>query len=741
MRKELGYHDQTFKNEARILSILQRLKHPNILLLVGCYTWRSKHNLISPYISGGTLRDFLQRDKSTEISRKDIFCALSGLASAVWALHEFIAEDIDARLKGHHQDLKPENILVDGMRFILADFGLSSMKELSSKSDTPFKGRTGYCQAPECSDLDPPYHEHETTRPADIFALGCVTLDVLVYLLDGAGGVSRFEKARKFERPPFSYSLFHNGSSPNKAVVDQLEKVSTEDASSSMIEVVQLTRHMLEISPSHRPTAAQVTCRLYLCTFKAYSEDIFKLFDRLPRTPEVFVERARFSGWLIYQDVDHFLSMSCATSTLSVFESATQLLRQMLDELVAISNRSNIPDHRSLLEIRTMNTQLLNKLSPDRRSKARDHVASVVLAKMPSLVATERVAGDSPLGNHRLVQMAEVKQLVNQIEGDVDPPSSANTIRMCLKSEYSEKVINNLKIAEFTRSDDSESKLLLLESIQYEDMVSYKKLWPRVQALCHALSTKSSDFQLRTPPFFALCDNRDEFSWEILLECPRKAMHAQELPITLQTLLRKPKMSYSPPLDHRVGLAFHLAESLAAFHDVGWFHKNLVPSNIIFSPAKDQDHLVNLCDPYICGFRYSRDTAGFTDGPLQDRPYHQHHHPDYISKGSGSFKTFIQPYDWYSLGILLIEIGLWRTIDTVVSPYHTKTRHDFTAQLIRDHLPHLSFFVGTVYVEVVRFCLAYTGTVFRESTDINTEELNITFRARVVFPLKAMVSK
>jgi hypothetical protein len=48
-------------------------------------------------------------------------------------------------LKGHHQDLNLDNMFIDGSRLILADFSLSSTKELSSKGKTPFKGEKGYC--------------------------------------------------------------------------------------------------------------------------------------------------------------------------------------------------------------------------------------------------------------------------------------------------------------------------------------------------------------------------------------------------------------------------------------------------------------------------------------------------------------------------------------------------------------------------------------------------------------------
>ena len=158
--------------------MLQRLKHPNILLLIGCYTHSSKHYLISPFIRGGTLKQFLDGPRPAEMCRKETFRAVAGLASAISALHDFALDDSEPSLKGHHQDLDPENILMDEFRFVLADFGLSSIKNLAANSRTPFKGRRGYCEAPESAQLTPPYQEFEVTRAADIFALACIIADL-----------------------------------------------------------------------------------------------------------------------------------------------------------------------------------------------------------------------------------------------------------------------------------------------------------------------------------------------------------------------------------------------------------------------------------------------------------------------------------------------------------------------------------------------------------------------------------
>ena len=76
------------------------------------------------------------------------------------------------------------------------------------------------------------------------------------------------------------------------------------------------------------------------------------------------------------------------------------------------------------------------------------------------------------------------------------------------------------------------------------------------------------------------------------------------------------------------------------------------------------DHLASFSngadigEPFLFGFQPSLNAFDdFTQGPLQDQKHYRHHLPDYISVEDHRFKRFIQPYDWCSLGILLLKIG------------------------------------------------------------------------------------
>ena len=285
---------QLTRNEVRTLSTLQLLGHPNILQLISCYTHDSKHHLVSPYIAGGTLRHLLEQAETTDLAREDLLYSVAGLASAIWALHPVVLGDAEPSYKGNHQDLRHDNIFVDSDRLVLADFGLSSIKSMSDSTRTPFKGRNGYRQAPECVDLERLYHENETNRAADVFAPRCIITDLLVYLVYGADKIKEFRDSREFAVPPMRYCLFHRGKAPHAVVIRWLDRVAAQDGSPSVHNIVQLVKEMLETMPSERPTAATVTATLYINVITAFTERLLPQFNRLCSSARAMVEKARF---------------------------------------------------------------------------------------------------------------------------------------------------------------------------------------------------------------------------------------------------------------------------------------------------------------------------------------------------------------------------------------------------------------------------------------------------------------
>jgi serine/threonine protein kinase len=113
-------------------------------------------------------------------------------------------------LYGRHGDIKPENILLfrrDGKEIlVLSDLGLTAVHREVSRSNLPGKSIpvTPNYRPPEC-DMDGPIGY--ISRSFDIWTLGCLFLEFIVWTLCGWEGRNKFNSER--------YSPYINGIQTN----------------------------------------------------------------------------------------------------------------------------------------------------------------------------------------------------------------------------------------------------------------------------------------------------------------------------------------------------------------------------------------------------------------------------------------------------------------------------------------------------------------------------------------------
>lgn len=124
----------------REITVLQNVNHPNIVKLYDYFETSNEVYIIMEYIKGGTLMDFISKNKghiTEEQSKEIIYYALK----AIEYLHTFNI---------CHRDIKPENIMFneDGVfnTLKIIDFGLSTKIEV--KEEKGFCGTVMY-MAPE----------------------------------------------------------------------------------------------------------------------------------------------------------------------------------------------------------------------------------------------------------------------------------------------------------------------------------------------------------------------------------------------------------------------------------------------------------------------------------------------------------------------------------------------------------------------------------------------------------------
>ena len=142
------------------------LQHPHILGLidsgeVGGLLWYAM-----PFVQGESLRDRLQREKQLPIP--DAVRIATEVAGALDYAH---------RHGVIHRDIKPENILLHDGSALVADFGIALAASTAGTrmTETGMSLGTPHYMSPEQA-----MGEREITARSDVYALGCVTYEMLI---------------------------------------------------------------------------------------------------------------------------------------------------------------------------------------------------------------------------------------------------------------------------------------------------------------------------------------------------------------------------------------------------------------------------------------------------------------------------------------------------------------------------------------------------------------------------------
>ncbi|KAL8372347.1 hypothetical protein RB595_001917 [Gaeumannomyces hyphopodioides] len=181
-----------------------------------------------------------------------------------------------------------------------------------------------------------------------------------------------------------------------------------------------------------------------------------------------------------------------------------------------------------------------------------------------------------------------------------------------------------------------------------------------------------------------------------------------ERPESLHQVLRG---NLTVPLGNRFRLAQKLASALFLLHSSEWLHKNIRSQNILFFRKKSDVNASSteyITSPYLIGFSFARpDQAGEASMERPDSGPGRLDHYRHPNFAQGSTRK----NDIYSLGVLLCEIGLWRSVDKMCGDdLKGKGKHIADEQDVRGHLLDacrkvLPSKVGTIYTAVVQRCL------------------------------------
>jgi len=203
------------------------LQHPHILPLFDSGQVAAGHDggdgpqsflfYVMPFVEGESLRDRLNREKQLPVEDAVRIAAESASALDYAHRHGVI-----------HRDIKPENILLHDGQALVADFGIAlalSAAGGSRMTETGMSLGTPHYMSPEQA-----MGEREITAKSDVYALGCVTYEMLVGEPPFTGPTAQAVVARVVTEEPRSISLQRKTVPPqvNAAVIKALSKLPAD---------------------------------------------------------------------------------------------------------------------------------------------------------------------------------------------------------------------------------------------------------------------------------------------------------------------------------------------------------------------------------------------------------------------------------------------------------------------------------------------------------------------------------
>src|SRR6476469_2998182 len=199
------------------IKLTANLQHPHILPLFDSGEADSHLFYVMPFVEGESLRNRLNREKQLPVT--EAVRIATEVASALDYAH---------RHGVVHRDIKPENILLHDGRALVADFGIAlaaSKAGGNRMTETGMSLGTPHYMSPEQA-----MGEREITARSDIYALGCVTYEMLVGEPPFNGPTAQAIVARVMTEAPRSLVLQRHTIPPQveAAVLVALEKLPAD---------------------------------------------------------------------------------------------------------------------------------------------------------------------------------------------------------------------------------------------------------------------------------------------------------------------------------------------------------------------------------------------------------------------------------------------------------------------------------------------------------------------------------
>lgn len=268
--------------------------------------------------------------------------------------------------------------------------------------------------------------------------------------------------------------------------------------------------------------------------------------------------------------------------------------------------------------------------------------------------------------------------------------------------------------SDLTRNNGRPYTALLLEFAEFDPMYSQVDIMPdmsRFEKLSAGLQTepqRSPGSWTGLPQLLGYFEDMKNSRLGLVYHFPPYFNPVSFEPVTHNTLntlcsladlLARP--DYEPPLEAKLRLAFNLANTVFDMHARGITHGNLVHSNISFCKAVGiegglGEGEVDIRRPLVSSFDLFSET--FQDGATTAASLYRHPlDPKTTAERSLLSSSDSKVFDCYSLAMLLLSIGLWQPLESLVSTPSATT-------VPESILEQLAIRCGTLYMKAVQTC-------------------------------------
>lgn len=188
----------------------------------------------------------------------------------------------------------------------------------------------------------------------------------------------------------------------------------------------------------------------------------------------------------------------------------------------------------------------------------------------------------------------------------------------------------------------------------------------------------------------------------------------------------------SPSVTERLRLALKITESVRHFHTAGWLHKNLRSENILLLSLEHPSlfELAPLLYPMLAGFAFSRldSPSEISEQPSADPQRDIYRHPEAMREPSTSFSA---AKDIYALGTILLEIGEWRSLKSLIEKVVDVAKPDVALTQLakikpfllddgpKGGLATLKFRMRDIYTSVTKMMIS--GNVPRQAFEVQSD--------------------